>query len=227
MGRFFYVKEDSLNFREGDVVELVGDIESDGCSKYKKIGEDEDYYLMDVRTIEFKEGSRWEMNERFGTSIREGDSVYLAQNDGSHIPWFSLKPDGSNEFYLNLKRLRPYEGEKMTSTDYKVKAGDVVVVNRDGVDTAGIAFQIYDNEGLSFISRDHFFPLAGYEIIKAYQAKNNMAMQSIIQIPDHSILDRSYDYELLYKKEDEIKELTIEEIASKFNIDASQVRIKE
>lgn len=209
MGRFFYVKEDSAFFREGDVVELIGDIESDGCSKYKKIGEDEDHYLMDTRTIEFKEGSRWEVKEKSG-SIQKGDSVYLTDNDGTRLPWFSLKPDGSGEFCLNLKRLRPYGGEKMANNSYEAKAGDIVVAKRYGKVEVGIVFDIYNDGRLSFISRDSYAPLGNFELLEVYRAKNNMAMQSIIQIPDYSILDRSYDYELLYKKEDEIKELTIE-----------------
>lgn len=110
--------------------------------------------------------------------------------------------------FINKKDMKP-----------ELKSGMIVEYN-DGQRRLCVEF-----EGtLGLISNDNYCKHAHAmlgpgtpEIVKVYQPQDLLSLQTMFLYPG----------KLIWEKPKEVKELTLQEIANKFNIDVSQLRIKE
>ncbi len=150
-----------------------------------------------------------------GHCFKVGEKVRLVLDDGTNTPRFKSLKTGCDQ-WVSLDQVSFEDGT------YNIKVGDIVL--KEDVDIPLLVTVVKDK--LALIAHGYWMSLDSYreEISAAYRPKNNLAASGVFEgFTDFS----DYDYELVYKRDDEVKEVTLTEVAEAMNVDVRNLRIKE
>lgn len=150
-----------------------------------------------------------------GHCFKVGEKVGLVLDDSTNTPRFNSLKTGCDQ-WVSLDQVSFEDGT------YNIKVGDIVL--KEDVDTPLLVTVVKDK--LALIAHGYWMPLDSYreEISAAYRPAHNKASAAVFDgTQDFS----GKDYELVYRRGDEVKEVTLTEVAEAMNVDVRNLRIKE